>query len=438
MNQDDAQSSTTQPSPTSKFILPLRSMDPEADQSSQLTNQKYDPRSCSFIIMLQKLFKSSPNSLPAPAQRETAEGSRITFDRLFMTLPMELQVHIVSSLSIPDILNLRLASKWWHALITLNEVPIAHHLLDNHIPTYAQRLYPVLDQSSISLHYICALWHRLQVAQKLSYHVSEYLYTEVFDVNADEHQPAFAVGKQRLKHHLIQHLFHMFHFFENYRTEHVEFIKRHGHGLLREPYTLNPIEVHVMAMYDDSTLWSMKVFFGAVIDCFCQQLRPPSYIGIIDRSLGGPLRQKVPDEICVAIMCVGGLRQVARIWEVPGYNERCSMADAWYASISEDKGEVKSGFELGSASTNLGQNSIRNKTPDQGSKGKMPSFRATINSYEDTNLVFSTSMSAGMPMGGLNREQLRILLPDLPILQQIWSGTAKALIENRGIAPPAG
>jgi len=49
------------------------------------------------------------------------------------------------------------------------------------------------------------------------------------------------------------------------------------------------------------------------------------------------------------------------------------------------------------------------------------------------NFIFNTSLSAGMPMGTLPKEQLKALLNDLPILQKIWTETAEAMILDRGI-----
>ncbi|KIH90422.1 hypothetical protein SPBR_01104 [Sporothrix brasiliensis 5110] len=49
------------------------------------------------------------------------------------------------------------------------------------------------------------------------------------------------------------------------------------------------------------------------------------------------------------------------------------------------------------------------------------------------NLVFNTSLADGMPMDLLPREELRLLLSDLPVLQQLWLVTAEALILERKI-----
>ncbi len=75
-------------------------------------------------------------------------------------------------------------------------------------------------------------------------------------------------------------------------------------------------------MYDDRTLLQVHQVFPLVVASFCRRLRPPSYVGRVERSIRGYLREKPPDEVHVAALCVGGLRQVERFWEIKGYNTR--------------------------------------------------------------------------------------------------------------------
>ena len=57
--------------------------------------------------------------------------------------------------------------------------------------------------------------------------------------------------------------------------------------------------------------------------------------------------------------------------------------------------------------------------------GNDPSF--------DSNWIFHTSLSAGMPMAQLSHTQARAVLQDLPPLKEIWARTAEALILERQI-----
>ena len=64
-------------------------------------------------------------------QKATNVTSSLTFEQRFFALPSDLQVQIVASLPIPDILNLRMVSRNWHNLILLNETPISRAFLEH-------------------------------------------------------------------------------------------------------------------------------------------------------------------------------------------------------------------------------------------------------------------------------------------------------------------
>ncbi|KAI2616554.1 hypothetical protein GGR54DRAFT_631684 [Hypoxylon sp. NC1633] len=366
------------------------------------------------------------------------------FDQLFLALPNELKIQIIASLPLSDVLSLRLASRSWHAMITVNEFPIARYHLEHHVPAYAKRLYPAPDPSAIRLHYLCGIWHRLHVASKLSFLISERVTKEIFLRTTEAQRLEFEPQYERMRRRLIPLLFTIFHFFETYRTLHVEYIKEHGHGLSREPYTLNPIEQKIMSMYDDQTLLRVHQVFPLVVSSFCRRLRPPSYVGRFERSLRGYLKDRPPDEVYVTAMCVGGLRQVERFWEIKGYNLRRGAIDSWYNSVLKEPAESlakpRRGFMgLARKKSSMGEGDFHKSGEAQaGSRGRQGSDAgrrgsdaSMASSWE--NLIFNTSLAEGMPMGELSRDQLKMLLPDLPTLQQIWAPTAEALILDRQI-----
>jgi hypothetical protein len=211
-----------------------------------------------------------------------------------------------------------------------------------------------------------------------------------------------------------------------------------GMGLKREPYTMNPIEAKIMNMYDEQTLLRVHEVFPLVISSFCRRLRPPTYVGRVERSLRGYLREKPSDEVHVAILCLGGLRQVERLWEIKGYNSRRGAVDKFYESLTKDQppsdptpaksrrglfGRKKSSAGNPKESSSEGLHRVRSPTG---------SIDATNMGF-DLNLIFNTTMAAGAPMSPLSEQQTQALLDDLPILQQIWVTTAEAVILERNI-----
>lgn len=369
-------------------------------------------------------------------ESQSNQPSRLPLDELVRSLPNELQIQIINSLPLSDILNLRLVSRSWHTLITLNEAPIVRHHLDHHIPSFALKLYPTPDPSKASFHHLCGLWHRLHVAAKLSYLMCEWVTKEIFLRTTKPQRQEFAPQHERMRRRLIPLLFTIFHFFETYRKLHLEHIHQNGgYGLHRTPYTSNPIELKIMGMYDDKTLLRVHQVFPLVISSFCRQLRPPTYVGRFERSLRGYLREKPPDEVHVAVLCLGGLRQVERLWETRGYNSRRIAVDDWYSTLTsippEPASKPKRSFmgmgmgrkkSVSALSTQFARQSLDDVPPVPG-----------VPPATGSGLVFGTSLAAGMPMTPLPHNYARQLLSDLPTLQQIWLTTAEALILDRKV-----
>jgi len=214
----------------SPFILPIRGYIPESEDLAVKTNESKRPEKRSFLGFRHKFHsKDSKDSKGPPASTQTTElvyrdrrpsvasttKQSVPFDVLFQCLPNELQVEIIASLPLSDILNLRLASRSLHALVSFNETPISRYHLDHHIPAYAKRLYPVPEGAALNFHYLCGLWHRLHVAAKLSYLMCEWMTKELFLRNTEEKKKEFAPQKERMRRRLIPVLFTVFHFFRN-------------------------------------------------------------------------------------------------------------------------------------------------------------------------------------------------------------------------------
>lgn len=328
-------------------------------------------------------------------------------------------------------------------MVTMNEIPIVRYHLQHEVPAYAKRLYPIPNASSYTLHYLCGLWHRLHVAAKLAGRMCDWCTKEIFLKITKDQVSEFAGQRERMYRRLIPLLFTIFHFFENYRKLHLQYIREHGYGVERTPYTVNPIEVQIMNLYDDRTLLQVHQVFPMVVASFCRRLRPPSYVGRLEKTIRGYLREKPADEVHTAVLCLGGLRQVLRLWEVKGYNTRRSAVDLWYNDITDAKSVPKPADTTKDAKPRrgimgLGRKKSTWQVRDASRAEDAPHLpqRGSLE-HVSTSLVFNTSLSAGMPMSRLETEQNQLLVPDLPILQKIWLSTAEALILDRKIVERA-
>jgi hypothetical protein len=330
--------------------------------------------------------------------------------------------------------------------VTLNESPISRYHIKHSLPAYTLRLYPLPDQTEVSLHYLCGIWHRLHVASKLSTMIAAQATKEIFLRVSDSQKRDFEPQHRRMRQRLVPLVFTLFHFFETYRELHVKHLASNGVPLHKQPYTLNPIECQVMESYDDQTLLQVHQVFPLVISSFSRRLRPPSYAGKLERSLKGYLKARPADEVYATIITIGGLRQAQRFWETKGYNARRAAVDTWYGLITRTPVEAPPKSKM-SRITHLGRKKS-NPTAESSSASVStshdavscnewfcvkPSCQASRRRHSTDNLVFHSSLTAGPPMSPLSREQLHLLLPDLQHLSNIWMYTAEALILQRKI-----
>ncbi|KAI9644512.1 hypothetical protein NHQ30_006533 [Ciborinia camelliae] len=377
------------------------------------------------------------------------ERQSIPLSDLFLGLPIELQAQIIAPLPIHTILDLRQVSKSFHALVTLNEIPIAKYHATHTLPDYTIKLYPLPDPANLNLHYLGGIWHRLHVASKLSTMISLQARKEIFLRTTEAQRMEFQPQYERMRQRLIPLVFTIFHFFETYRDIYARHLARRGAPLTRLPYTLNPFESYVMSMYDDRTLLHVHQVFPLVMSSFSRRLRPPSYAGRVERLTRGYLRDRPPDEVYAAILTIGGLRQAQRFWETKGYGKRRAAVDDWYGFLQSSrivessaiapKSKMSKFTHLGRKKTSqpVAQVSMDNSGHDSSGCNEWfcvkPNCIAARRNPSNDSVVWRTSLSAGPPMRPLGREELKLLVENIPDLHDIWAKTAEATILERGI-----
>lgn len=392
----------------------------------------------------------SKSSIPGMHSRleEFDTTINLSFEQRFFALPGDLQVYIVANLSIPDILHLQSVSKRWHKMLSLNQGPIARDFLHhNPVPRFAISLYPLPRPSELDLRYICELWHRLLVASKLSAAMANWITDEHFVRKTKQQRLGFAPLQARMRRRLIPLLFTIFHFFESYRKI---CLKRHlgdSQNPLNDTSATNPIESQIMSMYDDDTLLQVHQVFPVLMSYLSRILRPPLYIGSVERYSRGYDKEEVPDHVLVAILCVGGLREVLRLSEIEKYDARRIAVDNWYASISCEPANSASQSrrqQMGLSRWQSGQVSI---SPAESSSDNTASLHSSVfsspmpenspNGWKRSSsfgsVVSDAGLAAGPPMSKVVATQTCLPLPSLPAWKHLWITTAEVILFEREV-----
>jgi hypothetical protein len=269
---------------------------------------------------------------------------------------------------------------------------------------------------------------------------------EIFLRETEAQLREFEPQHRRMRRRLVPLIFTLFHFFETYRDLHVRHLATGGVPLNHQVFILNPLECQVMSMYDDETLLKAHQIWALAISSFNRRLRPPSYAGRLERSIKGYLKDRPADEVYTTILTIGGLRQAQRFWETKGYNARRAAVDVWYGFITRSPIEPATKSKM-SIIAHFGRKKTVPATEVLNTEGEgghdatscnewfcvKPSCIAARRRHSTDNLVYHSSLSAGPPMSPLPRELLRLVIPDLQHLSNIWVHTANALILERNI-----
>ncbi|KAK0648010.1 hypothetical protein B0T16DRAFT_111912 [Cercophora newfieldiana] len=326
------------------------------------------------------------------------------FELHFFRLPLELQQEIFGYLEVPDILNFRLVSKSWNNFVADKELEIAFsYLRQPHIPALAIQLFPPTSPST-DLRYICSLWQRYSTACALATLISEWITTDMFLQKTPEERAQFNDSQSLIRRRIVPLLLVVMHFFETYRA------------LRLDPLTADVdhavLEKQIMSDYDNETLLQAHQFFRVLMTFQATKLRPPSYLSRVERSLRGYHRSRPPPENAqIAMLYIGGLRQLLRVTRIRSYEKLRRAVDEWYEDAS--RGGIMT----------QGEGSLkdpRDLTGEHKDKGKA--------------VLLPTSLEAGHPVDQLSGESTQELLHKLPVSKsQIWVSTAESLLIERGV-----
>ncbi|KAK0751751.1 hypothetical protein B0T18DRAFT_387833 [Schizothecium vesticola] len=367
----------------------------------------------------------------APRGRDATQSSRPSSSpgNGFATLPLELQSQILGHLDVPDILRLRLVSRAWNGFITAHDTDIAFsHLRQPHIPTFAINLFPAKEPSPADLGYVARLWHRYSVACRLSHEMSEWITQDLFLCRTKARRVRFAKNESLIRYRLVPFLLIVAHFLETYRR------------LLLHPSTSSldhaALEKGILEQYDDFSLLQLRQLFPILMAYQARRLRPPSYLGHVERPLRGYLSEPPPDHVQIAMLYLGGLRDVSRLTRISSYENLCATVDSWYEQTASRPVPRKPIGRLRNSLFKPIHHRIGTAT-QKGKDTRLPLAMASDPTGKAIG-VPPTSLASGPPMGPLTPDETSRVLDRLPETKDmILVGTAEEMLLDRGVVPRA-
>ena len=167
----------------------------------------------------------------------------------------------------------------------------------------------------------------------------------------------------------------------------------------------------------------------------------------MERSLRGYNKAQAPDHVLVAVLCLGGLKEVLRISEIEKYDARRTAVDDWDASISQKPVNFSSPshrrqmglsrWQSRQVSVSSAESSSDNTASSHSSVFSSIVPRNTHNGWERLSsfgsAVSDAGLAAGSPVPNLVATQTRLLLSGLPALGHLWIPTAEALLLEKEV-----
>lgn len=345
----------------------------------------------------------------------------------FFSLPVETIVHILSYLSIPDILTLRLASRGMNNIIVAHENLIANSYLGRRrLPSLVTTLYPGPGARHMTLGYIAGLRHRYRVSSGLAERTASWIASEIFQSSLipERNKASVTPLKSLIRRRITPLLFVVFHFLEFYRESTLELLSSpaSAHAMATAAATNAP-ERKIMRVYPDALLLQVHQFFPIFQAFISRQFRAPSYYGVVERFAKGA-RRAPPELLEVALVCVGGPREILRLVSRKTLEARQLGLEQWYTAISSSKMTGENG--RGNQPMIAGPSSIGYSETVPG-----PSRRAGKEADKPVQRAQGEGLIGGVPMRPLTQSKSNLLLRNLPEKSQIWLPEAERTLLER-------
>jgi hypothetical protein len=283
---------------------------------------------------------------------------------------------------------------------------LAKGFIEDQIPALVLRLYPPEVVKGIDLGYIGQVFNRLHVAFKLISLISDRVSEDLFPSNPSQ-DPWWAPKQDRMTRRLLPLVFTIGHFFEVFREEYLKYIRENGWGISRVSHLRNDIELDIMSAYDDDLLLRVHQVFPLVLSCFCLRLGQPVLAGSFESSVLRYMEES-RREALVAAFCLGGLWQATKLCTSQDYRPLQKPLIDWFQSLkSNHKWEML-------AETSHHTHFQLTPTPD-------PARNHVAEPHvKEEQILTRSGLSVGSPMPAVSEQDVAYLLPELPILDEIW------------------
>jgi hypothetical protein len=328
---------------------------------------------------------------------------------------------------------MRLCCRDWNNFISSHEHLISTaYERQQDIPRLPLILFPRRQadaesaNSASTLQYLTGLRYRFKAVVSLARSMTDWITVFLFLRRTPTDVENFKVFEEQIRQRLVPILLLIFHFFEKLRSRLVQRVRT---GKTFTPKAFDQIQRTILSEYSNTNLLHMHEVFPLFIAFVSRRLGGGSYITILERE------GRLQDEALIALLCIGGLAEIAPIVAAPDFPSRRSAFCEWYGKISRKPPYSKSRMYK-YIPLRLVVPREKSKHHDGGDatevEAEASTSRNTASHYHSA--IPATSMAGGPPMGPLSSSDASGVFANLPgSPPSICTPISKEILKDRNV-----
>ncbi|KAF2121837.1 hypothetical protein BDV96DRAFT_130631 [Lophiotrema nucula] len=254
---------------------------------------------------------------------EDDQGQTSLFFAAFFRLPNELHLHILSNLSIADLLSLRRTCHSFNALVTACGSSLVRYWTRCRFGSLHLKLYPAPGPNQAELQYLLAMRRRHIAAVRLTRELANFVLRDTLKYTNQRQRQMWASVYEKM----IPLVFAVGYFLEEHRRAILERdlgrIRRGniGYDICTTP-GITSQEGDILKRLDCPLRLQYYFMYLFIVQVLSRKLRPPTYAGSVERIVRGWTGHAACAEDIAFVLILGGISQVAKLLACKNYSER--------------------------------------------------------------------------------------------------------------------
>ncbi|KAF2707380.1 hypothetical protein K504DRAFT_458815 [Pleomassaria siparia CBS 279.74] len=260
------------------------------------------------------------------------------FFAAFLRLPNELHIHILSELSISDLLSLRRSSHALNDLISSCGPPLVRYWVKHRMGTLHTQMYPPPAPNEAHLQYLLAMRRRHIASVRLTRELANFVLRDTLKHTSERQRQMWTSTYEKM----IPLVFGVGYFLEEHRRVILERdlgriqyyrVQNVGFDICTTSAITND-ERAIVKRLDPPLRLQFFYMYRFIVQVLSRKLRPPTYAGSLEKFLRGWSGQAADSEDIAFVLVLGGIGQIAKLLACPNYSQRRRLLHTFITRLS--------------------------------------------------------------------------------------------------------